>query len=157
MYGHTHTHVHAHTHTLTQPCFITSCLLLELLSSLEWAKQSRLYCVNLFVCQERLQRSLSLFVFGRGDGWRERGRGRESARAKKGGGDGGGGGLQKPGEPPEFRRMAGHLAPLWRIMTGCLAMTHLHPLPDFHPQQSSFFFFPVKDFINNYNRVSCFL
>lgn len=28
------------------------------------------------------------------------------------------------------RRMAGHLAPLWRIMTGCLAMTH--PPKSFH-------------------------
>lgn len=32
------------------------------------------------------------------------------------------------------RRMAGHLAPLWRIMTGCLAITHPHPLPDLHPE-----------------------
>lgn len=84
-------HVWTHKHTHSSPCFITSCLLLELLSSLEWSRQSRLYCVNLFVCQERLQRSLSLFVFGRGDRERERGRGRES--------DGGigWGGTQEPG------------------------------------------------------------
>lgn len=85
------THTHRYTHTWL--CFITSCLLLELLSSLEWARQSRLYCVNLFVCQERLQRSLSLFVFGRGDGregeWRRRER-------KKGGF------AQEPFEPPEL-------------------------------------------------------
>lgn len=120
----------SHTCTHSQPCIITSCLLLELLSSLEWARQSRLYCVNLFVCQERLRRSLSLFVFSDG----ETARGTRNGKENGGGKRGWKGGTQEPGEPPELRRMAGHLAPLWMIMTGCLAMTHPHPHPELHPQ-----------------------
>lgn len=94
------------------------------------------------MCQERLQRSLSLFVFGLGDG-REREREKESeeegervteAVSEGDGGGVGGGVCTGARQATGVRRMAGHLAPLWRIMTGCLAITHPHPLPDLHPE-----------------------
>ena len=122
----THTHRHTHTHTPSPVLLPPACCWNCFPPSSEPGKAG--FIVLTYLCVKSDCSVLYLCLYSDGEtAEREREREREWWRIRMEEVEVEGGVCTGARQAIGVRRMAGHLAPLWRIMTGCLAITHPPP------------------------------
>ena len=123
-----------HTHTASPVLLPPACCWNCFPPSSEPGKAD--FIVLTYLCVKSDCRVLYLCLYSDGEkAEKERERARDTERLR----EWRRGGCSEARRATGVRRMVSHFAPLWRIMTGCLAITHPHPFLDFHPEQSLFF------------------